>query len=257
MHTSIINIDYPFNSIKNFPVIETESHIIKLASNKEELESIFRLRFQIFNLELGLGYSSSNLTQMDQDEFDVVWHHLILIDKETNKIIGSYRMQTYSMASQALGFYAAQYFNISKINDSLLQETVEIGRACIAKEHRTIQVLSLLFKGLANYLTWSGSQYFLGCASLATQSCYQARCAYDYFQENDFMHPNILVYPKSQFSLELPQFCLHSCDVEIPSILHLYLASGAKICSLPSIDRQFKCIDFLMMFDGANFSRWQ
>ncbi|MEA5503824.1 GNAT family N-acyltransferase [Halotia wernerae UHCC 0503] len=257
MHNSKISIDYSLNSLKDFPIVETENYIIRLALNNEELESIFRLRFQVFNLELGLGYSSSYLTQMDQDEFDAVWHHLILIDKETDKIIGSYRMQTYSMASQALGFYADQYFNLSQINDSLLQVTVEIGRACIAKEYRTIQALSLIFKGLANYLAWSGNQYFLGCASLPTQSHYKACCAYDYFQQNDFMHPDILLYPKSQCSLELPQYCPDSSDVEIPNILQLYLASGAKVCSLPSIDRQFKCIDFLIMFDGANFCRWQ
>ncbi|WGV25034.1 GNAT family N-acetyltransferase [Halotia branconii] len=256
MQTSMINIDHSFNSLQTFPVIETESYIIRLAFNQKELESIFRLRFQVFNLELGLGYLTSNLTQMDQDEFDAVWHHLILIYKETGQIVGSYRMQTYSMASQTLGFYAAQYFNLTKINDSLLQVTVEIGRACIAKEYRTIQALSLLFKGLANYLAWSGNQYFLGCATLPTQSHYKACCAYNYFQNNGFMHPSILVEPKSQYSLELSQDYPDSCNVEIPDILQLYLASGAKICSFPSIDRQFKCIDFLTMFDGANFSRW-
>ncbi|ACC82045.1 GNAT family N-acetyltransferase [Nostoc punctiforme] len=255
-----MNTKYPLISdclLKYFPVIETEKYILRLASTKEELESVFRLRFEIFNIELGLKYSDSNFTQIDQDEFDTVCHHLILIFKPTGKIVGNYRMQSYTMASQALGFSAAKYFNINDIPDSILQETVELGRACIAKEYRNIQALLLLWKGLANYLVWSGNQYFLGRVTFKTQSPLQARCAYNYFQQNNLMHPNILVYPNSEFIIELPQQCPRSYNnVEIPHILQAYFACGAKICSLPSIG-QFKCITFLTIFKSTDVPRYQ
>ncbi|MEH2147150.1 GNAT family N-acetyltransferase [Nostoc sp.] len=254
-----MNIKFPLTAeppLKDFPVIETEKYILRLASTKEELESVFRLRFEIFNIELGLEYSTSNLTRIDQDEFDPVCHHLILIFKATGKIVGNYRMQSYTMASQALGFSAAKYFNINDIPDSMLQETVELGRACIVKEYRNIQALLLLWKGLANYLIWSQNQYFLGRVTFKTQNPLQARCAYNYFQHNNLMHPSILVYPNSEFSLELPQQCPSSYNVEIPHILQAYFACGAKICSLPSIG-QFKCITFLTIFNSTDFARYQ
>jgi putative hemolysin len=254
------NINYPLSPpplLKDFPVLQTEKYILRLASTEEELESILRLRFEVFNVELGLGFSTSNLTQMDEDQFDAVCHHLLLICKQTGETIGTYRMQTYIMASQGLGFDAADIFNLNAIPDSVLQASVEVGRACIAKEFRNIQALLLLWEGLANYLIWSRKQYFFGCASLLTQSPWEAACAYDYFQQNNLMHPSILVYPNSQYFLDINQKCIDSYNVELPNILQAYLSIGAKICSLPAIDRQFKTIDFLTISNIADFYRWR
>jgi len=258
MEVSSRNINYPLNppSIEDFPVVETPKYILRLASNAEELKSIFRLRFEVFNLELGLGLSSSNFTHMDEDRFDEVCHHLILICKQTGNTIGTYRMQTYKMASQRLGFDAADIFNLNAIPNSILQASVEVGRACIAKEYRNSQALLLLWEGLANYLIWTKNQYFFGCASLLTQSPWQATCVYNYFRQNNLMHPSILVYPNSEYCLELPQNFSDLCDVEIPKILQAYLNIGAKICSFPAIDRQFKTIDFLTISNSQDFGRW-
>ncbi|MBD2244607.1 GNAT family N-acyltransferase [Nostoc sp. FACHB-888] len=260
MEVSGRNINYPLNPplhLEDFPVLQTEKYILRLVSTEEELESIFRLRFEVFNLELGLGFSASNFTQMDIDKFDTVCHHLILISKQTGKTIGTYRMQTYTMASQRLGFDAADIFNLNAIPNSVLQASVEVGRTCIAKEYRNIQALLLLWEGLANYLIWSKNQYFFGCASLLTQCPWQATYTYDYFRQNRLMHPSILVYPNSQFCLELPESYPDSYNVEIPKILQAYLNIGAKICSLPAIDRQFQTIDFLTISNIADFARWR
>jgi putative hemolysin len=155
-----------------------------------------------------------------------------------------------------LGFDAADVFNLSTIPDNVLQASVEVGRACIAKEFRNSQALLLLWEGLANYLICSQNKYFFGCASLLTQSHRQAACAYHFFQKNNFMHSSILVYPNSQYCLEITQPCLDKCKVEIPKILQAYLSIGAKICSFPAIDRQFKTIDFLTISNLENFTRW-
>jgi putative hemolysin len=258
MEVSGCNINYSLNPppFEDFPVLQTKKYILRLASTEEELKSIFRLRFEVFNLELGLGLSTSNLTEMDRDKFDEVCHHLILICKQTGKTIGTYRMQTYKMASQRLGFDAADIFNLNVIPDFVLQTSVEVGRTCIAKEYRNSQALLLLWEGLANYLIWTKNQYFFGCASLLTQSPWQATCVYDYFRQNGLMHPSILVYPNSQFCLELPQTFADSCKMEIPKILQAYLNIGAKICSLPAIDREFKTIDFLTISNSKDFRRW-
>ncbi|MBD2438492.1 GNAT family N-acetyltransferase [Nostoc sp. FACHB-110] len=244
------------SSLADFPVLQTDKYILRLASTEEELESIFRLRFEVFNLELGLGFSSSSLTQMDRDKFDGVCHHLLLISQQTGQTIGTYRMQTYQMASQGLGFDAADVFNLSTIPDSVLQASVEIGRACIAKEFRHIQALLLLWEGLANYLICSNSKYFFGCASLLTQSPNKAACAYNFFAKNNFMHSSILVSPHSQHAVDNLHNCSNQCQVEIPKILQAYLSIGAKICSLPAIDREFKTIDFLTISHIENFTKW-
>ncbi|MBW4564312.1 MAG: GNAT family N-acetyltransferase [Mojavia pulchra JT2-VF2] len=259
MEISCRQTDYllsPASLFTDFPVLQSKNYILRLASTEEELESIFRLRFEVFNLELGLGFSTSSLTQMDQDRFDAICHHLMLISKLTGKAIGTYRMQTYIMASQGLGFDAADIFNLNQIPGSVLQKSVEIGRACIAKKYRNSQALFLLWEGLANYLIWTGSKYFFGCASLLTQNYWLGSCAYHYFRQNNLMHPSILVYPNAQYSIELAQQCPDACNVNIPNILQAYLNIGAKICSLPAIDKQFKTIDFLTMSNIEDFVKW-
>ncbi|MBD2693353.1 GNAT family N-acetyltransferase [Anabaena catenula] len=248
-------VNYPLH-IPDFPVLQNEKYILRLAVTEEELESIFRLRFEVFNLELGLGLSSSNTAQMDRDKFDEVCHHLILIAKKTGKTIGTYRMQTYTMAGKGLGFDAADIFNLNGIPNFVLQASVEIGRACIAKEYRNSHTLLLLWEGLANYLLWSKNQYFFGCASLLTQCHNQAACAYNYFHNHDWMHPNILVHPNLEFSIKIPEQFEDSYNVEIPKILQAYLSIGSKICSLPAIDRDFKTIDFLIICNIADFARY-
>jgi putative hemolysin len=239
----------------DFPILQNDKYIVRLAANEEELESVFRLRFQVFNLELGLGFSGSNVTQMDRDKFDDVCHHLILIAKHTGKTIGTYRMQTYRMAGKGLGFDSAEIFNIGKIPDLLLRSSVEVGRACIAKEYRNLHTFLFLWEGLANYLIWSRKQYLFGCASLLTQCPVQATYAYYYFQHHGLMHPSILVKPNSEYSVEIDQDCPNIYNVEIPKILQAYLNIGAKICSLPAIDRQFKTIDFLILWNIADFAK--
>jgi putative hemolysin len=246
----------PASPLTDFPVLQSQNYILKLATTEAELESIFRLRFEVFNLELDLGFSTSSLNQMDRDRFDAVCHHLMLISQLTGKTIGTYRMQTYTMASQGLGFDAADIFNLSSIPDNVLQKSVEVGRACIAKEYRNSQALLLLWEGLANYLIRSRSKYFFGCASLLTQNHWQAACAYHYFQRNNRMHSHILVYPNSEYSIDISENCPDSCNVTIPNIVQAYLNIGAKICSLPAIDRQFQTIDFLTISNIEEFTRW-
>ncbi|TBR60045.1 ornithine-acyl-ACP acyltransferase [Westiellopsis prolifica IICB1] len=242
-------------AVEDFPVLESAKYLLKLASTEAELESILRLRFEVFNIEKGLGLATSNISQKDRDKFDAVFHHFMLISKETGKTIGTYRLQTYTMASQNFGFYAAKEYNIHEITESIIQASVEVGRVCIAREDRNIQALLLLYKGLLNYLNLSGNQYCFGCTLLPTLCPIQAACTYNYFQQNNLMHPSILVYPKAEYLLELPQHYPDSSHVEIPNILQVYFQLGAKICSLPAIYRQFKVIDFLTILDSANFAK--
>jgi putative hemolysin len=255
MEISAYNLNYPL-SPPDLPILETEKYILRLATHKEELESIFRLRFEVFNQELGLGLSSSHLSQMDRDKFDDICHHLILLTKDNGQTIGTYRMQTYTMAAQGLGFDAADIFNLNLIPQHILQLSVEVGRACIAKKYRNSYTLLLLWEGLANYLIWTKNQYFFGCASLLTQSHRQAACVYNYFRHHNLIHPSILVYPHREYTVNLADQFPEQFNIEIPKIFQAYLNIGAKVCSLPALDKNFKTIDFLVLSNIADFARW-
>ena len=50
-------------------------------------------------------------------------------------------------------------------------------------------------------------------------------------------------------SFALPKIEAKTTDAQTPKLLRAYLTIGAKICSEPAIDREFKTIDFLTLMD--------
>src|SRR5258706_11345281 len=83
--------------------IREERYSVRFAQTQEELLATLKLRFEIFNLELEEGLDESFQTGRDQDEFDATCHHLVIVETETNNIVGTYRLQTKETALQ--GFY--------------------------------------------------------------------------------------------------------------------------------------------------------
>ena len=64
------------------------------------------------------------------------------------------------------------------------------------------------------------------------------------------MHPTIFVPAQREYECEI-DFSGSSPrgKVKIPQLFRTYLSLGAKVCSPPAVDRRFKTIDFLVLFD--------
>ena len=72
------------------PVIaEKDQYLIKFALTEQEIESAFRLRYDVFNLEQGKGLKDSQ-NGIDKDEFDEHCLHLIVVRKDDNRVVGTY-----------------------------------------------------------------------------------------------------------------------------------------------------------------------
>ena len=56
--------------------------------------------------------------------------------------------------------------------------------------------------------------------------------------------------------IEVVQNYPENYHLSIPNIFQAYLTIGAKVCSLPAIDKQFKTIDFLIIANIGDFARW-
>ena len=110
----------------------------------------FRLRFLVFNLELNEGLDAAYTTGHDIDEFDAICDHLIVEHAPTGKIVGTYRLQTGAMAFENAGFYSEREFDFSPFR-RLGDAVIELGRACVHRDHRSTDVLYLLWRGIAQY----------------------------------------------------------------------------------------------------------
>ncbi len=231
-------------------------YVVRFAQTREELDEVLKLRFEVFNLELGEGLESSFLTGRDLDDYDAACHHLIVVEAATEKIVGTYRLQTGAMAAAAGGFYSATEFDLSQLPLEVLEDSVELSRACIAKEFRNTQVLFLLWKGLASYIAFNRKRFLFGCCSLTSQCVEEGKLTMELLEREGHLHDQFFVPPKagiecypSNFRVERP------FEVKLPKLFRSYLRIGAKVCGHPAIDRTFKTIDFFVLFDLFQMDR--
>jgi putative hemolysin len=229
-------------------------YLVRFARTREEIDAALRLRFEVFNLELGEGLASSFLTGRDLDEFDEFCHHLIILDLRQNQIVGTYRMQTHEMASAGNGFYSATEFDLTGFPSNVFTSGVELGRACIAQSHRNTQALLLLWKGLAAYVALNRKRYLFGCCSLTSQDARVGQQIMDILKEEGHLHPSLSASPRSEFNCEANSG--DAVEANIPRLFRTYLRYGAKVCSTPAIDRRFKTIDFLVLFDASEMKEF-
>ncbi|HLX68132.1 MAG TPA: GNAT family N-acyltransferase [Verrucomicrobiae bacterium] len=218
----------------------------RLARTDADIRAAQALRFEIFNLELHEGLASSHATGLDADPFDSVCDHLLVEHLPTGQIVGTYRLQTGLNARANLGYYCAQEFAFG-VFEPLRSRIIELGRACVHRQHRNLVVLGMLWKGIADYAKAQGGRYLMGCSSITSQDAAVGASAYADLCRKHLAQPEWRTTPLPAYDCSLGQLAGES--VSIPKLLRAYLTMGAKICGPPALDRQFKTIDFLTMLD--------
>lgn len=235
--------------------IEAGSYRLRFARTASDIDRLLRLRFEVFNLELGEGLDESYETGRDTDDFDANCHHM-LVERTDGTMIGTYRMQTAAMAAAGNGFYSAIEYDLDALPRGMREESVEIGRACIHRRHRKRTVLFLLWQGLARYMVHNRLRYLFGCCSLTSQDQAAGIRLYRQLVAAGKVRPDldvpVLAHARCQASTEQVEVVP---EVEIPQLFATYLRYGALVCSRPAIDRDFKTIDYLVLMDTATLSR--
>lgn len=218
----------------------------RLAQNTGEILSALALRHKVFNIELG-GADTSGDTRLEFDEYDLKCRHLIVIDRESNDTVGTYRLNTYETARSVSGFYSAREFTIENLPADVLKNGVEIGRACIAREHRNTKVLFLLWKALLAHSAQYEKRYFFGCCSIFSRDIKTGQRAYEQLRRGGLLDGSLRVHPKKNAVPVIGSGAVE--DVELPPLFNMYLRLGARVCGPPMIDHEFGTIDFFVVFD--------
>jgi putative hemolysin len=229
--------------------IDAGRYRLRFARSSEDLDQILRLRFTVFNLELGEGLDLAYVTARDEDEFDARFHHLMIESRESGEVVGTYRMQTALMARANGGFYSADEFDLSGVPPEVLARSVELGRACVARDHRNGRVLHLLWRGLASYLVWNRLTCLFGCCSLTSQAPRLGRAVMARLERDQLVDDRVRVVPLPHTSCEGPDEPGPAPEPHIPALFQSYLNLGAKVWGPPAIDRAFKTIDFIVGLD--------
>jgi putative hemolysin len=248
--TRELDVPYPsFPELLPGGDVTAGRYTVRFARSVEDLDQIERLRFQVFNLELGEGLDSAFATGRDHDEHDPHFHHLLIACGNSGEIVGTYRLQTSEMAERHRGFYSAGEFDLSGLPREFLANSVEVGRACVARGHRNGRVLNLLWRGLALYLSRNQKRHIFGCCSLTSQDAAVGQATMDLLIRQGHVHPTLLAPPLPGLGCAGAGAIQAAATVHIPPLFQSYLNLGAKIFGPPAIDRHFKTIDFLVALD--------
>jgi putative hemolysin len=249
-----LGVPYPsFPHLLPTEEIVAGRYVVRFARTVEDLDAIERLRFEIFNLELGEGLDSAFATGRDHDDLDPYFHHLLIACETTGEVVGTYRLQTAEMAEARQGFYSAAEFELGGLPAEFIENAVEVGRACVARDHRNGRVLNLLWRGLALYLVQNSKRFLFGCCSLTSQDAALGLATMRFLQQAGHTHPSLYAPPLPGFGCEgADPNEVAAAEVNIPPLFQSYLQLGAKVFGPPAIDRQFKTIDFLVALDVAN-----
>jgi putative hemolysin len=223
-----------------------DAYAARLAVTPEGIRAAQKLRFEVFNLELNEGLARSFETGLDSDPFDEVCDHLIVEERRSGRVVGTYRLQTGTKAGVKLGYYSAQEFDFSPF-EPMRANIVELGRACVHSDHRNLAVLSYLWRGIANYSKELGARYLIGCSSLTSQDPAEGATMYANLTRKHLAAPQWRTVPLPELACPLDK--LADKHLKVPKLLGAYLSVGAKICGPPAIDREFKTIDFLTLMD--------
>lgn len=234
--------------------------ILKTVSDSDELIEALRLRYQVFHREL-LGKKRPK--GIDVDEYDFICDHLVIIEKKTNRIVGTYRFNCSEFSDN---FYCTQEFHMKNMM-ALPGVKLELGRACIHKDHRRGVVIALLWRGIAEYMSATNADVLFGCASIKTESPRQAALMYHYFRQDNRFKEGMLCPPTPKFTMpnlglwienlsrELTDSEKAEIDSLLPPLCRAYLKAGALLGGEPAWDPAFRCVDFLTILPKENLNQ--
>lgn len=234
------------------------NYLLKTATTSQELKSAFKLRYDVF-----YNNDKKNSLKLDVDTYDSICDHLIIVDKKTEAVVGTYRMNS---SSSLQDFYSQSEFDLKSFVLPY-SNFVELGRACIDIQHRTGVVISLLWKGIYFYMRQMKADLLLGCSSIKNITPKQAALITKYFEQTRSLSCKYKIKPHLTF--QVPFFDEHLSSMPkilsseqmkeaedlIPSLLKTYLKVGAEILGEPAYDADMHCIDFLTCLKVENLAQ--
>ncbi|MEV6976960.1 GNAT family N-acyltransferase [Kitasatospora sp. NPDC093806] len=219
-------------------------YTVALARDEDDVRAAQRLRHQVFAAELGATLHS-DVPGLDVDPFDEFCDHLLVREGEDGTVVGTYRLLRPEAARRAGRLYSDGEFdlgNLAPLRDGL----VELGRSCIAAEHRgNGAVINLMWGGIARYLADTGNTWVGGCCSIPLDDGgATAARVWDTVSAKHLAPAEYRVAPHRPWDATgVPR----AEKAPLPALLRGYLRLGAWVCGAPAHDADFDCADLYVL----------
>ncbi len=212
--------------------------------------------------------------EIDLDKYDKYYRHLILWDKDKQKIAGAYRMglgreifEKYGIK----GFYLSELFQFDPELFDMMSKSIEMGRAFISKEYQQKPFpLFLLWRGIVHTtLRFADHEYLIGPVSISDKFSNFSKSLIIEFMKSYFYDAYTAQYvrPKKAFKVRLKEadkrFIFEAANenltkfdklidelepqnLKVPVLLKKYIKQNARLVAF-NVDPNFNdAIDGLM-----------
>ncbi|WUH92016.1 GNAT family N-acetyltransferase [Streptomyces sp. NBC_00433] len=225
--------------------LSVRSYVTSIAATQEEIRAAQRLRYQVFAEEKG-AVLHTPLAGHDIDDFDAHVDHLIVSERTTGEVVGTYRLLPPGRSAR---LYSDGEFDLAPL-DGLRDSLVETGRACVHPDHRDGTVINLMWSGLARYVLLSGHRYLAGCASVPLDDGGLAAANAAALGSTKYAcPPEFRVRPRDPWNPGQAAAPATPSPNLLPPLLRGYLRVGAWMCGAPAYDRDFGDADFFVLLD--------
>jgi len=234
---------------QRIPVEFTKGHFtVKTIDSRRELWQVYKLRYEVFHRE----YKNKKFPfGLDKDRYDQWADHLAIIDNRLGKIVGTYRLICESVSRD---FYSASEFDLSTLQH-YTGTKVELSRACIHKSYRTGSVITLLWRGICDYVVAANARWLFGMGSVKTTKPEEIAAIFKYLKHSGAVDE--LLHVPAVGKYKIPNFASLCAAAEVneelsekvPPLLKSYLRAGAIIGSEPAVDLDFNCGDLFVLLD--------
>lgn len=227
---------------------------IRLARDNDDLVAVQRLRARVFSAEFGCGGAMVQTATLDGDRYDPLCDHLMVIDLLDNgeeQVVGTYRLLRESIARGAGGFYSESEFDLGPICRGAGRpagELLELGRSCVLPAYRTSATISLLWRGIADYIARHEIGLMFGCASFLGTDPEVHAPALSYLFHNHRAPPECRPRVLEGRGMTMERLERGTYDerhalMQLPPLVKGYLRAGAQFGEGAFIDREFNSID--------------
>ena len=231
---------------------------VRLATDESDVRRAQALRHDVFVEECGAARAGRE-NGLEVDAYDVHCDHLLVVDTARDEVVGTYRLMTQDAARRAGGFYSAGEFDVAAMLARHPERRfLELGRSCVHPDHRNRRTIELLWQGAWAYALDRGTDVMFGCASLPGTGPSRHRAALAYLAENALSAEAWQVRARAD-GVSLTEFTGTGGNVArmlaaLPPLVKGYLRLGGRIGPEAVIDRDFGCLDVMVVLPHESIS---
>ncbi|MBC2837414.1 GNAT family N-acetyltransferase [Paragemmobacter straminiformis] len=236
---------------------------LRLARDARDLRAAQRLRYRVFVQELGAtGPLVDHDAQLERDDFDPVFDHLLLIDQRRDPealedVVGAYRLLPSDRLGPGGMFYSESEYDLTPLRQSG-RKLLELGRSCVHPDHRGGTAMYHLWNALADYVLERDIEILFGVASFHGTDIAALTQPLAYLHHHHLAPEGLRVKARAGGQamdlLEQGALDRKAAMAATPALIKAYLRLGGFVGEGAWIDRAFNTTDVCLVMDTQRMS---